>query len=110
MYKNNLFFVIFYLLLSIIHNLFSLQFRIFPESLHLSELLLSTRTQLTIMSVLLKQIQKGKRLLQIFLSTESDSYRRLAGAIPPETIEAHAKRVAEELHQLPASTTTAQMR
>jgi hypothetical protein len=62
------------------------------------------------MSILLKQVHKGKRLLQILLSTESDSYRRMAGAIPPEVIDAHAKRVIEELDQLPAATTTAQMR
>ena len=62
------------------------------------------------MSVLLKSIQKSYRVIQILLSTESESYRRLAGAIPSSTIEAHTQRVEEELHQLPANTTTAQMR
>jgi hypothetical protein len=62
------------------------------------------------MSVLLKQIKRGKRLLEILLLQESDAYRRLAGAIPPATIEAHVNRVADELHQFPESTTKAQIR
>jgi hypothetical protein len=62
------------------------------------------------MSVLLKQIKRGRKLLEILLLQESDTYRRLAGAIPPETVEAHVNRVAEELHQFPESTTKAEIR
>jgi hypothetical protein len=56
------------------------------------------------MSILLKQVKTGTKVFEILLSTKSDSYRRLVGAIPPTTMEAHAKRVVEELQQLPEST------
>jgi hypothetical protein len=60
--------------------------------------------------ILLKSVQKGIKTLEIFLSTQPEGYRRLASAILEQTIEAHGKKVREELHQLPASTTRAQVK